>query len=97
MTDQIFVGVDVAKDWLDIHHASHGATRINNSPAAARSFAARCAKEAAWVVFEASGGYDHQLRDALESAQVRFSRINRSEEHTSELQSPLTSRMTSSA
>jgi hypothetical protein len=20
MTDQIFVGVDVAKDWLDIHH-----------------------------------------------------------------------------
>ena len=35
-----------------------------------------CAKEGAWVVFEASGGYDHQLRDALESAQVRFSRIN---------------------
>jgi transposase len=76
MTDQIFVGVDVAKDWLDIHHASHGATRINNSHAAARSFAARCAKEGAWVVFEASGGYDHQLRDALESAQARFSRIN---------------------
>jgi transposase len=56
VTDQIFVGVDVAKDWLDIHHASHGASRINNSPAAARSFAARCAKEGAWVVFEASGG-----------------------------------------
>jgi transposase len=76
MTDQIFVGVDVAKDWLDIHHVSHGATRINNSHAAVRSFAARCAKEGAWVVFEASGGYDHQLRDALESAQARFSRIN---------------------
>lgn len=76
MTDQTFVGVDVAKAWLDIHHASHGATRINNSHAAVRSFAARCAKEGAWVVFEASGGYDHQLRDALESAQVRFSRIN---------------------
>ena len=44
MTDQIFVGVDVAKDWLDIHHASHGAIRINNSHAAVRSFAARCAK-----------------------------------------------------
>ena len=61
MTDEIFVGVDVAKDWLDIHHASQGATRINNSHAAVRSFAARCAKEGAWVVFEASGGYDHQL------------------------------------
>jgi transposase len=76
MTDQTFVGVDVAKDWLDIHHAGHGATRINNSHAAVRSFAARYAKEGAWVVFEASRGYDHQLRDALESAQVRFSRIN---------------------
>ena len=37
MTNQIFVGVDVAKDWLDIYHASHGATRINNSPAAGLS------------------------------------------------------------
>ena len=40
MTDQTFVGVDVAKAWLDIHHACHGATRINNSHAAVRSFAA---------------------------------------------------------
>lgn len=24
MTGQIFVGVDVAKDWLGIHHSSHG-------------------------------------------------------------------------
>lgn len=76
MTQQIFVGVDVAKDWLDIHHPSRGAMRVDNSPAAARSFAARCAKEGVWVVFEASGGYDHQLRDALEAADVRFSRVN---------------------
>jgi transposase len=76
VTQQIFVGVDVAKDWLDTHHPRRGATRIDNSPAAARAFAARCAKEGAWVVFEASGGYDHQLRDALEAAGVCFSRIN---------------------
>ena len=76
MTQQVFIGVDIAKDWLDIYHPGRGATRINNSPAAARSFAARCAKEGVWVVFEASGGYDHPLRDALEAAQIRFSRIN---------------------
>ena len=31
MTDQIYVGVDVAKNWLDIHHASGkpGAVRYN--------------------------------------------------------------------
>src|SRR5215218_6511725 len=34
------------------------------------------AKEGAWVVFEASGGYDRVLRDALEAGGVRFSRVN---------------------
>ncbi len=62
MTQQVFVGVGVAKDWLDIHHPARGAARIDNSPAAARSFAARCAKEGAWIVFEVSGGHDYQLR-----------------------------------
>lgn len=76
MTQQVFVGVDVAKDWLDIHHPGRGADRIDNTLAAARCFAARCAKEGAWIVFEASGGYDHQLRDTLEAAGVPFSRIN---------------------
>jgi transposase len=76
VTQQVFVGVDVAKDWLDIHHPGRAAARIDNTLAAARSFAARCAKEGAWIVFEASGGYDHQLRDALEAAGVPFSRIN---------------------
>jgi len=28
------------------------------------------------VIFEASGGYDRLLRDALEAAQARFSRVN---------------------
>ena len=74
MTDQIFVGVDVAKDWLDIHHASYGATRINNLPAAARSFAVRCAKEGAWVVFEASGGGRPIVRTILYLAAFQASR-----------------------
>ncbi|WP_235952555.1 hypothetical protein [Falsiroseomonas algicola] len=76
MTQQVYVGVDVAKDWLNIYHPGRGAARIDNTPAAARSFAARCAKEGAWIVFEARGGYDHQPRDALEAAGVPFSRIN---------------------
>ena len=44
MTQQVFIGVDIATDWLDIYHPGRGTTRINNSPPAARSFAARCAK-----------------------------------------------------
>ncbi|MRI55314.1 IS110 family transposase [Methylobacterium sp. DB1607] len=73
---QLFIGVDVAKDWLDVHHPLHGAKRIANTPAAARSFAASCAKQGAWLVFEASGGYDRVLREALEARGVCFSRVN---------------------
>lgn len=76
MMQEVFIGVDVAKGWLDIHHPRNGARRIDNAPAALRSFTAACAKEGAWVVFEASGGYDHLLRAALETATVRFSRVN---------------------
>jgi transposase len=73
---QIFVGVDVAKGWLDTHHPEHKPTRIENTPKAAKAFADACAREGAWVIFEASGGYDRILREALEKAQVRFSRVN---------------------
>lgn len=76
MMQEIFVGVDVAKDWLDIHHPRRGAHRIDNTPAAARAFAKACTKEGVWVVFEASGGYDRVLREALEAASLRFSRVN---------------------
>lgn len=64
MMQEVFVGVDVAKNWLDIHHPRLGARRIDNTPAAARTFAAACARNGAWVVFEASGGYDRLLREA---------------------------------
>lgn len=74
--DQIYIGVDVAKAWLDIYHPARGAKRIENSPADVRSFSRAAAREGAWVIFEASGGYDRVLRDGLEAAQVSFSRVN---------------------
>lgn len=76
MMQEIFVGVDVAKDWLDIHHPARGALRIDNTPTATRRFAGEMAKAGGWVIFEASGGYDRVLREALEAGAVRFSRVN---------------------
>jgi transposase len=76
MTQPVFVGVDVAKDWLDIHHPVSGARRIENTVKATRAFATQCVKQNAWIIFEASGGYDSRLRDTLEAAGVPFSRIN---------------------
>ncbi|MFP4126787.1 MAG: hypothetical protein ACLFU0_09100 [Alphaproteobacteria bacterium] len=34
---EVFVGVDVAKGSLDIHHPGRGTRRIGNSPAALRA------------------------------------------------------------
>ena len=76
MMQEVFVGVDVAKGWLDVHHPTRGARRIDNTPAAARVFATACARQGAWIVLEASGGYDRILREALEAAGARFSRVN---------------------
>ena len=45
MMQEAFIGVDVAKDWLDVDHPRCGARRIANAPAAVRSFAAACARE----------------------------------------------------
>ena len=73
---EVFVGVDVAKDWLDVHQPGCGARRIENTPTAVRAFAAASAKAGHWVIFEASGGYDRLLRNALEGQGVRFSRVN---------------------
>jgi len=76
MMQEVFVGVDIAKDWLDIFHPGSGLRRIDNTAAAARRFAKASAKDGVWVILEASGGYDRLLRDALEATQARFSRVN---------------------
>ncbi len=57
MMQQTFIGVDVAKGWLDIYHPKQRSLRIDNTPKAARAFAVACAKEGAWVIFEASGRF----------------------------------------
>ena len=62
MMQDLFVGVDVSKGWLDVHHPARGARRIDNTPTAARAFAAACVRQGAWIVFEASGGYDRVAR-----------------------------------
>ena len=72
----LFIGVDVAKDWLDIHHPNQKPDRITNTPTAIRQFVISCRRDGAWVIFEATGGYDHALRNALERSDTKFSRIN---------------------
>jgi transposase len=76
MMQDLFIGVDVSKNWLDIHHPNQPPVRIQNNPAAMRRFVRACRRGGAWVIFEATGGYDRALRDALERVEAKFSRVN---------------------
>ena len=74
MTQDI-IGVDIAKDWIDIHRLSDGqGKRLATTRSALLRFAARA--DGALVVFEASGGYERPLMEALVEAGVPFARVN---------------------
>ncbi len=74
MTHDI-IGVDIAKDWIDIHRLSDGQSkRLATTRSALLRFAARA--DGALVVFEASGGYERPLMEALVEAGVPFARVN---------------------
>jgi transposase len=69
------IGIDVSKHTLDIFDSSIGTSvRIANDTAAI------AASIASWtstlVVFEATGRYDGKLRRALQTAGIRFARVN---------------------
>lgn len=73
---QTFIGVDVSKRWIDVHHLSSGhAERVATTPAALRGFAATLGGDA-FVICEASGGYERPLTDALAAAEVAYVRVN---------------------
>ena len=75
MTD-IYVGVDVSKDWIDIFHPEHGALRLHQTPEALAKWAQDIDKPKLLVVFEATGSYDLPLREALENAGISYHRAN---------------------
>lgn len=69
------IGVDVAKDWIDVHHLATGESRrIAVTGKALGRFASEAA--GALVVFEASGGYERPLSEALAAAGTASARVN---------------------
>jgi transposase len=70
------IGVDVAKDWIDVQPLGGRGERVAMEATALRGFAERAAREGARVVFEATGGYDRPLAAALAAAGVEHVRVN---------------------
>lgn len=75
MIAQDIIGVDIAKDWIDVYHLS--ASR-HDRIATTKPALARWAKAAkgALVVLEASGGYERPVIEALAKAGVDYARVN---------------------
>lgn len=70
------VGIDVSKHHLDIFDEAIGISeRVANATQAITQLVARWRCDAL-VVFEATGVYDLELREALRQASIRFARIN---------------------
>lgn len=70
------IGVDVSKDWIDAFDLEKGARRLDATPRTLAVFARQAARRGAFVVFEATGGYDARLCAALEQAGAAFHRVN---------------------
>lgn len=72
-----FIGIDIAKDWLDVHDEATGhTTRLANTPAAIAALLADLAGRTPFVAFEATGSYDTILREALAQAGLAFARLD---------------------
>jgi len=72
---QNFIGVDIAKDWIDVFYFS---TRKRERILTTKQALARFARAAHGnlVVLEASGGYERPLTEALARAGTDYARVN---------------------
>jgi transposase len=72
-----FVGIDVSKHHLDVFDAASAMPiRLANTARAVAEVAQDWAQRDAFVLFEATGRYDLDLRHTLTAAGVRFARVN---------------------
>lgn len=72
---QNFIGVDIAKDWIDVFYLS--TAKHERIPTTKQSLArfAKAAREG-FVILEASGGYERCVTAALAKAGATYARVN---------------------
>ena len=76
--DQVVVGIDVSKDWLDVHVAPSGDHyRVGNDHAGVDGLVARLSALAPdMVALEATGGYEHVAVAVLSAARLAVIVVN---------------------
>ena len=83
MQGKVFIGVDVAQNWVDIADTSGKTSRVRrvqNTPGALAAWAATLDRERIGLVaFEPTGGLERPLRAALGAAGLPFARVHPNE------------------
>lgn len=80
MADKVFIGIDVAQDWLDIADTAGSARRLDNTPDALTAWIATLdPRRIGLVTFEPTGGLERPLRKALATAHIPFARVHPNE------------------
>ena len=70
----VFVGIDIAKSWIDISlHGQH--QRLDNTPAAIKLWLATLPQNAT-LVYEPTGGYETVLEQAVKPFAFRLKRVH---------------------
>lgn len=72
---QHVLGVDAAKDWIDVCGPDDKVRHIKTTPRDLASFVGGL-PAGAFLVLEASGGCERPLTDALEAAGIAYARVN---------------------
>ena len=77
MATAVYVGIDVAKDHLDVATSAGEAWRVTNDPDGIDGLVARLSESgAALVVMEATGGHEHAAAAALAAAGLAVAVVN---------------------
>ena len=71
-----YIGVDVSKNWIDVFDREHGSCQIAMQANTLNKFANSLKNRSAFVVLEATGGYEKPLLDALEASGIIYHRSN---------------------
>ena len=71
-----YIGVDVAKGWIDVFDPQAGTQHINMEVSELRGFARALKKRDCLVILEATGGYENPLIAALEQQGIAYHRAN---------------------
>lgn len=75
-TQTVYIGLDIAKDSLDIHDPQHKPTSFTNDPRGHAKLVRHCSGRTVHIICESTGPYHRKVVEALQEARIPVSVMN---------------------